>query len=79
MYEPSMYSNLVDRIIHMLRKEGAMRTEQILKVIDKDPALIRYVLGFMLKFSLVEYQPRKDVVKLSEPLRLSMERKGKAT
>lgn len=63
------YTVLADKIINILDEDGEMTTPELLNLMDSDPVLTKFILGFLLKFEFIEYDRERDSVKLCEGLR----------
>jgi hypothetical protein len=62
------YMAIADRIVELLEKYGDMPTPELLKQMQEDPSLIKYILGLLLRFELIEYEPHEDIIRLNKDL-----------
>lgn len=61
--------SIADRIIMLLHRRGEMRARALVKAIDEEAEIVRFVLQFLLKFDFIEHNSYREVMRLSKAFR----------
>jgi len=61
---------IADQIITVLSSVEEAQSHVILNSIPEDPTLVRFVLGFLLKFRFIDYDGHRDMIKLNKSMHL---------